>query len=113
MGAPTATFQAAPSSAASEPPPQLSAQSPAAAEALEAEFRRVCETELRANVGRLKLYLEEEKTVRVLVEHVVERVMDAYLEFTGAIRRFGVGAGAVRMMGVGELRDFLDGVCQG
>ncbi|KAG5642052.1 hypothetical protein DXG03_003723 [Asterophora parasitica] len=47
------------------------------------EFERACTTELRAHAGRVRLYLEDARTVtaRVLLEHVRERVGDAYEAF--------------------------------
>ena len=64
--------------------PPLAAQgwaSDAAVSALLTGFREACLRDLRAAVARLKLYLEEERTVAVLVKHVQERVVDEYAEF--------------------------------
>ncbi|RDB16287.1 Conserved oligomeric Golgi complex subunit 3 [Hypsizygus marmoreus] len=58
------------------------------------KVQRLIETDLRANVVRMRLYLEDDRTARVLLEHVRERVGDAYAVF------WGVGAG--RMLGGGE-----------
>ncbi|KAG6900069.1 hypothetical protein C0993_003419 [Termitomyces sp. T159_Od127] len=46
-------------------------------------FERACTTELRAHAARLRLYLEDSRTVtaRVLLEHVCERIGDAYEAF--------------------------------
>ena len=88
---------------------------PSIAAELDAGFRRACETDLRAAIGRLKLYLEEERTVRVLAEHIVERLMDAYAGFAEVVRRLyssASGDGNLRVMSVGEARVFLDEICQ-
>lgn len=84
--------------------------------ALDAEFRRACETDLRAAVVRLRLYLEDDRTVRVLVEHVQDRAMEAYARFREVVGRvYPPGPGALResVMGVGELRVLLGEVCHG
>ncbi|KAH0584972.1 Conserved oligomeric Golgi complex subunit 3 [Termitomyces sp. J132] len=46
-------------------------------------FKHACTTELRAQAARLRLYLEDSRTVtaRVLLEHVRERIGDAYEAF--------------------------------
>ena len=49
--------------------------------ALVAGFREACLRDLRAAVTRLRLYLEEDRTVAVLVKHVQERIVDEYAEF--------------------------------
>ncbi|KIP09466.1 hypothetical protein PHLGIDRAFT_67633 [Phlebiopsis gigantea 11061_1 CR5-6] len=53
----------------------------AAVTALVAGFREACLRDLRAAVTRLRLYLEEDRTVAVLVKHVQERIVDEYAEF--------------------------------
>lgn len=95
------------------------AQLPAVA-ALDRGFRQACETGLRAAVVRLELYLEDERTVRVLLEHVVEQVMDAYMGFEEIVQRVypqAVGGrqvdSEVIVMDVREVREFLEEVCQG
>ncbi|KAG6878890.1 hypothetical protein C0992_006827 [Termitomyces sp. T32_za158] len=51
-------------------------------------FEHACTTELRAHAARLRLYLEDSRTVtaRVLLEHVCERIGDAYEVFWEAAR---------------------------
>ncbi|EKM54776.1 uncharacterized protein PHACADRAFT_197206 [Phanerochaete carnosa HHB-10118-sp] len=53
----------------------------AAVSALVSGFREACLRDLRAAVARLKLYLEEDRTVAVLMKHVQERIVDEYAEF--------------------------------
>lgn len=55
--------------------------SEAAVSALIGEFKEACLRDLRSAVARLKLYLEEDRTVAVLVKHVQERIVDEYAEF--------------------------------
>jgi len=97
-------------------PEQQEWPQPSAAADLDIGFRRTCETDLRAAIGRLKLYLEEERTVRVLAEHIVERLMDAYVGFAEVVRRLYSGTsgdGGLKVMSVGEARVFLDEICRG
>ena len=97
-------------------PEQQEWPQPSAAAELDVEFRRACETDLRAAIGKLKLYLEEERTVRVLAEHVVERLMDAYAGFAEVMRRLYSGASGdqgFQVMSVGKARVFLDEICRG
>ncbi|GJE92841.1 Sec34 domain-containing protein [Phanerochaete sordida] len=56
-----------------------------AVSALVSGFREACLRDLRAAVTRLKLYLEEDRTVAVLVKHVQERIVDEYAEFRRVI----------------------------
>ncbi|OCH92045.1 Sec34-domain-containing protein [Obba rivulosa] len=44
-------------------------------------FRDACERILRQRVVRMRLYLEDARTVGVLLGHVQERVLDEYVEF--------------------------------
>ncbi|KAG6856297.1 hypothetical protein H0H87_005710 [Tephrocybe sp. NHM501043] len=69
-------------------------------------FERACMTELRAHAGRLRLYLEDSRTVtvRVLLEHVRERVGDAYEAFWEASGS-GRGGDEVMSLPVGVLVD--------
>ncbi|KAG6840935.1 hypothetical protein C0991_003193 [Blastosporella zonata] len=74
-------------------------------------FERACTTELRANAGRLRLYLEDSRTVtaRVLLEHVRERVGDAYQAFWEAS---GSGRGGGReVMSIPVVGKLLIDVC--
>lgn len=65
-----------------------------AAEALDTHFRSACESVLRANVVRLRLYLEDNRTVGVLVQHVQEKIMGEYEVFRDMVG--GMYAGALR-----------------
>lgn len=55
--------------------------SPAAASGLLTGFREACHRDLRAAVARLGLYLEDDRTVNVLVKHAQEKIIDEYGEF--------------------------------
>lgn len=45
------------------------------------EFRSACERDLRVGVLRMRLYLEDEKTVNVLLTHVRDRIVEEYAFF--------------------------------
>jgi acyl transferase domain-containing protein len=81
------------------------------AEVLDNQFRGACESELRANVVRLRLYLEDSRTVGVLVQHVQERIMDEYEVFREVAG--GMYARALRevLLSHVELRKVLMEVC--
>ncbi|KDR66382.1 hypothetical protein GALMADRAFT_259460 [Galerina marginata CBS 339.88] len=93
---------------------------------LHLRFLEALQRDLRSGVARIRLYLSEERTVRVLLEHVVERVMGAYERWGEAVGvgvggAAGTGASARRGKGEGEgemevlssarLREILRDVC--
>jgi hypothetical protein len=51
------------------------------AEELHTKFVESCERDLRAAVTKLRLYLEDNRTVSVLLTHVKEAVVDGYMEY--------------------------------
>ncbi|KAG5651929.1 hypothetical protein H0H81_006911 [Sphagnurus paluster] len=79
-----------------------------AAREIAAAFERACTTELRGHAGRLRLYLEDARTVtaRVLLEHVRERIGDAYEVFWQA-----VDVGREDVMSIPVARKLLVDVC--
>jgi phage baseplate assembly protein W len=58
--------------------------SESSARTLETEFRSACERDLRGHAARVGLYLEDARTVGVLLGHVRERAMDEYVAFAEA-----------------------------
>ena len=54
---------------------------PSAAEGLDKAFREACERDLRSNINQIRLYLEDERTVNVLVTHALERITEEYAVF--------------------------------
>ena len=73
----------------SQPQPQTLAAQPwapqPAAAALIVASNEACHRDLRSAVARLKLYLEDERTVNVLVKHAQERIVDEYGEFRALV----------------------------
>ncbi|KAF8139471.1 Sec34-domain-containing protein [Mycena galopus ATCC 62051] len=56
-----------------------------AAEELERAFRAACERDLRGQSARLKLYLEDDRTVGVLLQHIQDRIVDEYALFRDVV----------------------------
>jgi len=65
--------------------------------------------DLRSAVGRVRLFLEDERTVGVLLDHVQDRIVDAFAEFRDAVG--GLGGDGTVMSGP-ELRELLRSVCR-
>ncbi|KAF7790075.1 hypothetical protein EIP86_001025 [Pleurotus ostreatoroseus] len=100
---------------AAGPQEPLAAQdwaSPAAATGLLAGFREACHRDLRAAVARLGLYLEDDRTVSVLVKHAQERIVDEYGEFRRVVwGEYGEKVSGM-VSGDEELRALLREVCE-
>ena len=64
-----------------EPLSSLSWASPAAVNTLWVKLNTSAATELRSAVHKLRLYLEDERTVSVLLGHVQDRVVDDWAEW--------------------------------
>lgn len=79
-------------------------------------FLEAVQRDLRANVARVRLYLQDERTARVLLEHVGERVEGAYERWGGGVARLAVGAGTpgtMEVLSVGRVREMVKDVCAG
>jgi hypothetical protein len=86
------------------------AQEPAST-ALHNSFLHACHTEFRANVIRLRLYLEDGRTVGVLVEHIKDRLVDEYASFKETV--WDMYAGSMRTLVLEDmtLREMLKDIC--
>lgn len=87
--------------------------SEAAASALITGFREACLRDLRAAVARLKLYLEEDRTVAVLVKHVQERIVDEYAEFRRVVWMEYEGPVRSEVLNEEALRTLMQEACGG
>ena len=58
-------------------------------DSLNLRFREACERDLRSDVNRLRLYLEDQRTVHVLLGHVQERVMEVYASYQDLVMMMG------------------------
>ena len=103
-GAPAGTLQ---------PLTSLAWAAPTAVTALFTAFNGTCATELRAAVGRLRLYLEDERTVGVLLGHVQDRIVDDWAEWRTQVRDvYPTGSGAEVEVGTEDLvRAMVRGAC--
>ncbi|KAF8134474.1 Sec34-like family-domain-containing protein [Boletus edulis] len=63
-----------------------------AAEELHAKFVESCERDLRAAMTKLRLYLEDNRTVSVLLTHVKEAVVDGYKWYREVVWNMYAGA---------------------
>ena len=69
----------------------------------DAGFREACQRDLRAAAARLRLYLADQRTVGVLLQHVRARVEDDYAVFRDAVCSTGDGAGVLSSEGLKEM----------
>lgn len=94
------------SSQPSAPPPTIQPQQ------VLSEFTVACHRDLRAAVAKLGLYLEDDRTVAVLVKHTQERIVDEYMEFRRAVWSTAVGTEAqTGIMNEDSVRALLSEVC--
>ena len=74
-------------------------------------FKMGCHRDLRASVARMKLYLEDDRTVLVLLSHVQEKIIDEYVDFKQAVSERSEGSEG-SLMSVQELKDLLKSICE-
>ena len=74
-------------------------------------FKMGCHRDLRASVARMRLYLEDDRTVLVLLSHVQEKIVDEYVDFKHAVSERSKGSEA-SLMSTQELKDFLKSICE-
>jgi hypothetical protein len=74
-------------------------------------FKMGCHRDLRASVARMRLYLEDDRTVLVLLSHVQEKIIDEYVDFKQAVSERSKGSEA-SLMSTQELKGFLKNVCE-
>ena len=79
---------------------------------LNLRFREACERDLRSDVNRLRLYLEDQRTVHVLLDHVQERVMEAYAGYRDLVMLMGGPSQSGQdLLSATSLRELLREVC--
>lgn len=74
-------------------------------------FKMGCHRDLRASVARMRLYLEDDRTVLVLLSHVQEKIIDEYVDFRQVVGERSKGSEA-SLMSTQELKDFLKNICE-
>ncbi|KAF9241866.1 Sec34-like family-domain-containing protein [Melanogaster broomeanus] len=82
-----------------------------AAEDLHAKFVESCERDLRAAVTKLRLYLEDNRTVSVLVTHVKEAVVDGYMGYRDVVWNMYAGALKGVVFSEERLKERLSYIC--
>ncbi|KAG1751418.1 Sec34-like family-domain-containing protein [Suillus paluster] len=83
----------------------------AVAENLHGSFVEACERDLRSFVTKLRLYLEDDRTVSVLVTHIEEAIIDDYLKFRNVVWNMYAGAMKTVVFSQESLRDYLKSIC--
>jgi hypothetical protein len=119
-----------PPTSAAPPPPATATEIPNLkalkdqAPTIHLQFLEALQRDLRSGVARVRLYLEDERTVRVLLEHVVERVSQAYERWgevmmpmqgaagSGSSGGFGSHQGDLKILSSSRLREVLREVCE-
>jgi hypothetical protein len=102
-----------PASAALPPPPATATEIPSLkvlkdqTPMIHLQSLEALQRDLRSGVAQVRLYLEDERTVRVLLEYVVERVSEAY-ERWGEVMMPVQGAGGDGGGGFGSRQGDLD-----
>jgi hypothetical protein len=79
---------------------------------LHGDFYLACERDLRADVARLRLFLEDDRTVGVLVGHVMDRIVDDYANFREVVWNMYMGALRDVLFSTLALRENLKAICQ-
>ncbi|KAH7923166.1 Sec34-domain-containing protein [Leucogyrophana mollusca] len=87
------------------------AQQPAA-ESLHRSFAEACERDLRSSVTRMRLYLEDDRTVSVLVTHIEEAIVDEYMAFRDVVWNMYAGGMKGTVFSLQSLRATLREICQ-
>ena len=79
---------------------------------LNLQFREACERELRSDVNRLRLYLEDQRTVHVLLDHIQERIIDVYAGYRDLVMMIGGPSNSGQhVLSDSLLRELLREVC--
>lgn len=85
--------------------------SQSAAESLNRNFEEACGDDLRSNISQIRLYLEDERTVNVLLTHVLERITDEYTAFREVAGSMYAGALRGKLASTVRLGERLRDAC--
>lgn len=75
-------------------------------------FQETCQRDLHLSVARLRLYLEDDRTVHVLLKHVQDRIAEEYAEFSEVVGKEYGGALKNELWSEEGLRVLLHDVCE-
>lgn len=91
------------SSSKSQPP------TAAVIEEIDQNFRLSCHRDLRSAVARMRLYLEDDRTVNVLLSHVQDKIIDEYSDFMQVVSE---RSGNAALLNVAGLREVVKVICE-
>jgi len=85
--------------------------SPSAAviEEMDQNFRLSCHRDLRSAMLQMRLYLEDDRTVHVLLLHVRDKIVDEYTDFRQMVAD---RSGEADLLSVSGLKDMLKEICE-
>jgi hypothetical protein len=79
---------------------------------LNLQFRESCERDLRSDINRLRLYIEDQRTVHVLLDHIQERVVEVYAGYRDLVMMMGGPSNPGQdVLSATLLRELLREVC--
>lgn len=102
------------SSHPNQPKPLLTEQPWAAqsvADELHGKFVEACERDLRISVTRMKLYLEDNRTVSILLAHLEEAIVDGYMAYRDTVWNMYAGALKRTVFSEESLKQSLTVIC--
>ncbi|KAI6121799.1 Sec34-like family-domain-containing protein [Pisolithus sp. B1] len=102
------------SSHPNQPKPLLTEQAWATqsvAEELHGKFVEACERDLRISVTRLRLYLEDNRTVSILLTHVKEAIVDGYMTYRDTVWNMYAGTLKRTVYSEESLKQSLNVIC--
>lgn len=97
-----------------QPKPLLTEQAWATqsvAEELHERFVEACERDLRISVARLRLYLEDNRTVSILLTHVKEAIVDGYMTYRDTVWNMYAGTLKRTVFTEESLKQSLNVIC--
>ncbi|KAI6040227.1 Sec34-like family-domain-containing protein [Pisolithus marmoratus] len=81
------------------------------AEELHRAFVEACERDLRISITRLKLYLEDIRTVSILLVHVKEAIVDGYMAYRDTVWNMYAGTLKGTVFSEESLKESLSVIC--
>lgn len=78
---------------------------------LHEKFVEACERDLRVYVTKMRLYLEDSRTVSVLLAHVKESILDGYMTFKDVVWNMYAGTLKSVVFSLESLKEKLDTIC--
>lgn len=76
-------------------------------------FHQACQRDLHTQVARFRLYLEDDRTVSILLKHVQDKIVDDYMDFRDVVWNMYAGALRAELSTEEDVRAMLRAVCEG